>query len=204
MKQYHDIKYDARQQLSYFFSHLGLLSDEFLDYMFLHIPEKLNREKKLIYDLRYNFGERGARNTDPMWTCSKVCQAEIHVNNPLKFHGCPFNTLKKEILEKQLFDLLQQYLLEWKVNEIDIFSFVDKIKRSIRFNKSNTQMCTELLKYLCKLQQWEQNTNDDCHNENSCDIEDIDDIIISIDKDISFPNEFTCTLNQYYHFCNTN
>ena len=64
-------------------------------------------------------------------------------------------------------------------------------------------MCTELLKYLCKLQQWKQNTNDDCHSQNSCDIEDIDDIIISIDN-ISFPNEFTCTLNQYYHFCNTN
>ena len=227
MKQFHDIKFDARQQLSFFFFHLGIHVDQFMDYLYHYIPEKFKKERKLDYDFRHNFGQKGARITEPVWSCAKVCEAEVYPNNPLKFHGCPFNVLNKEILKDQLIELLEIYLLEWKVVDdmidLKIDKFLEEIQMDLIRKQSNTQMCTRLLNFLYQLVSNEE-MNERINNENdlneniydlmqdgmmrnrydeSEDIEDLDEMNIpsEIDGEIGFPTEFACCLNKKYQFC---
>lgn len=105
LKDNHHLRYNGRQQLTFFLKGIGLSPDEAMKFWsdaFTsggHITiDKFNKEYR--YGFRHNFGLEGKRvNYDP-WDCRTIFTKPRPARG--EFHGCPYRDWSAEKLSKEL------------------------------------------------------------------------------------------------------
>ncbi|GCE99280.1 DNA primase subunit pri2 [Zygosaccharomyces mellis] len=106
LQQQHHLRYNGRQQLSFFLKGIGLSADEALRFWAEAFTakggsmtmDKFNKEYR--YNFRHNYGLEGSRISYRAWDCRTILSKPRPARG--EFHGCPYRDWNVDKLTSEL------------------------------------------------------------------------------------------------------
>lgn len=138
LKEQHHLRYNGRQQLSFFLKGIGLSADEALKFWsdaFTtnggHLTtDKFNKEYR--YNFRHNYGLEGTRINYKPWDCRTILSKPRPARG--EFHGCPYRDWNVEKMTSELVSL--------KLTQGQISGVLDSCQKT-----EYTIACTKVFEY---------------------------------------------------------
>lgn len=138
LKSSHHLRYNGRQQLSFFLKGIGLSADEAMKFWtdaFTsnggHLSvDKFNKEYR--YSFRHNYGLEGTRINYKPWDCRTILSKPRPARG--EFHGCPYRDWNAETLSLELNAM--------KLTKTQVTSVLDSCHRT-----EYTVACTQVFEY---------------------------------------------------------
>ncbi|CCE64747.1 hypothetical protein TPHA_0I02440 [Tetrapisispora phaffii CBS 4417] len=114
LKEHHHLRYNGRQQLSFFLKGIGLSCDEAMQFWTEAFAgrvsiDKFNKEYR--YNFRHNYGLEGNRINYKPWDCRTILSKPRPARG--EYHGCPYRDWNPDRLTSELkkMDLSQQQIV---------------------------------------------------------------------------------------------